>query len=387
MTSWRTAIAHLASELGAHLRSATHSLAARLADSDPYEIVAYRGYGTRDRVFVHGRALEHEGVTAASEADSRWRNVVNMYKRLESDPLPLAQVRVYLGGAEHEIVADDEGFFRAWLRPESELPPGPLWHSVTLELVWPLRAAQSTVRATQHVLTPPPGAAFGVISDVDDTVIQSRVTNFLGAVRTVILGNARTRLPFSGVAAFYQALQRGAGGAAAMNPIFYVSSSPWNLYDVITEFLELQQIPSGPLLLRDWDLNRSALSSRRHLAHKGKVIREILTTYPTLPFILIGDSGQKDAEIYQAIVGEFPDRILAIYIRDVTRRPERAEAIRKLADEVLAARSMLVLVNDTEAAARHAAEHGWVARDALPAVREEKKADQGETGEKVAAVT
>jgi phosphatidate phosphatase APP1 len=137
--------------------------------------------------------------------------------------------------------------------------------------------------------------------------------------------------------------------------------------------------------LRDWDLNRSALSSGRHIAHKGKVIREILTTYPTLPFILIGDSGQQDPEIYRAIVGEFPDRILAIYIRDVTRRRERTEAIRKLADEVLAARSMLVLVDDSEAAARHAAEHGWIARDAPPTVREEKKADQGETGEKVDA--
>jgi phosphatidate phosphatase APP1 len=200
----------------------------------------------------------------------------------------------------------------------------------------------------------------------------------------MLLENARTRLPFPGVAAFYRALERGARGTAA-NPIFYVSSSPWNLYDVITEFLELQQIPSGPLLLRDWDLNRSALSSRRHLAHKGKVIREILTTYPTLPFILIGDSGQRDPEIYRAIVGEFLDRILTIYIRDVTRRRERAEAIRKLADEVLAARSMLVLVDDTEAAARHAAEHGWIARDALPAVREEKKSDEGETGEKVEA--
>jgi phosphatidate phosphatase APP1 len=310
---------------------------------------------------------------------------VNTYKRLASDPLPLARVRARVGGAEHEIVADDEGFFRAWLRPAAELPVGPLWHSVTLELLSPLRAAQSRVRATQHVLTPPPEAAFGVISDMDDTVIQSRMTNFLQAARTVILGNARTRLPFPGIAAFYQALQRGAEGVAVVNPIFYVSSSPWNLYDVITEFLDLQQIPNGPLLLRDWDLNRWALLPKRRYAHKGKIIREILMTYPTLPFILIGDSGQQDPEIYRAIVGEFPDRILAVYIRDVTRRRQRAEAIRKLADEVLAARSMLILVDDTEAAARHAAEHGWIARDALPAVREEKKADEGETGEKVEA--
>src|SRR5205085_9087259 len=87
-------------------------------------------------------------------------------------------------------------------------------------------------------------AAFGVISDLDDTVIQSRVANFLQAVRTVMLGNARTRLPFPGVAAFYDALEKGKDGKRS-NPIFYVSSSPWNLHDLISEFIRLQEIPEG----------------------------------------------------------------------------------------------------------------------------------------------
>jgi phosphatidate phosphatase APP1 len=227
-------------------------------------------------------------------------------------------------------------------------------------------------------------AAFGVISDLDDTVIQSRVANFLQAVRTVMLGNARTRLPFPGFAAFYDALEKGADGARR-NPIFYVSSSPWNLYDLIAEFLELQRIPMGPIFLRDWDVELSALSTQRLKTHKEPLIREILDFYPTLPFILIGDTTQKDPEIYREIVRQYPDRILAIYIRNVSASPQRSAAVQALADEVLAAGSSLVLADDTEAAARHAVEHGWIAKSQLPVVHEEKKADTGETGTKVDA--
>jgi Uncharacterized conserved protein len=134
-----------------------------------------------------------------------------------------------------------------------------------------------------------------------------------------MLGNARTRLPFPGVAAFYQALEQG-GDGARLNPIFYVSSSPWNIYDIIADFMDIQRIPTGPIHLRDWDIGLSALSSRRLKTHKEPIIREIHDMYPSLPFILIGDTSQHDPEIYGQIVSEFPNRIRAIYIRDVRAR-------------------------------------------------------------------
>jgi phosphatidate phosphatase APP1 len=243
---------------------------------------------------------------------------------------------------------------------------------------------EAPTRGRGLVLAPPAGAEFGVISDMDDTVIQSHVTDFVRAVRTLLLNNARTRLPFPGVAGFYRALERGRAGEPR-NPIFYVSSSPWNLYEMIAEFLDLQKIPAGPLFLRDWDIDRRALSGSRHHDHKMARIRELLALYPSLPFILIGDSGQHDPEIYRTAVAEFPGRILAVYIRNVTPNPERVASIRALADEVRAARSTLVLADDTLAAARHAAEHGWIDPAALADVGEEKRADEGATGEKVPA--
>lgn len=349
--------------------------------SDPYELVAYRGYANATRGLVHGRALEAPNVSPASESDSLWRNLVNTAKRVEADPIPGARVLVSVGGVEREVVADDEGFFREWIDlPELPAAQGP-WRDVELRLLAPLRENQPHVRATGRLLIPENSASFGVISDLDDTVIQSRITNFLQAVRTVMLGNARTRLPFPGVAALYEALRRG-GDGARHNPIFYVSSSPWNIYDIIIDFLDLQKIPPGPIMLRDWDIELSALSSGRLRRHKEPLIREILDLYPTLPFVLIGDNSQKDPEIYRSILDHYPGRILAIYIRNVDTHPERSASLKALADEVVAVGSTLVLADDSYAAALHAADHGWITKESLPAVQQEEKADEGETGTK-----
>jgi phosphatidate phosphatase APP1 len=105
---------------------------------------------------------------------------------------------------------------------------------------------------------------------------------------------------------------------------------------------------------------------------------------PSLPFILIGDTSQKDPEIYREIVKAYPGRVMAIYIRNVDPNPERSAAVQALAEEVLKDGSTMVLADDSAAAARHAAEQGWIMPEALPAVHEEKKADEGKTGEKAA---
>ena len=380
MANWKDRLGRFATDLRDDLERVGSKLG--IGDgNDPYEIVGYRGYGSNRRVLVHGRALESENIARSTDTDSKWKNLVNTYKRIESDPLSHARILARIGTVEQEIEADDEGFFRAWVDLPEPLPSDLAWHPVELKLLSPLRPEQPDVRTTGLVLVPSELAAFGVISDIDDTVIQSRISSFLQAVRTVMLGNARTRLPFAGVAAFYQALERG-GDGERRNPIYYVSSSPWNIYDIIAEFLEIQKIPIGPICLRDWDFERTALTSKRLKTYKEPLIREILDLHPDLPFILIGDTSQKDPEIYRAILDEYPKRILAIYIRNVDPNPERSAAVQALAAQVLEAGSSLILADDSYAAAKHAAENGWIAKSALPSVNQEKKADEGTTGGK-----
>ena len=316
---------------------------------DPVIILPYLGYGTARRAIVCGRVLEDEGFAAPGGPERRWRNLAAFLKRLESDEVPHA--RINIDGVPS--TTDREGYFH--LELAGRFKPG--WNDIALEL-----AERPEVRATARVIVPSPRARFGVISDIDDTVVYSDVTRKLRMILTVALSSARTRKPFAGVAAFYRALHRAA------NPFFYVSKSPWNLYAPLLEYLELQGLPAGPLILRDfgWRMKKD---------HKEAAIAAILEAYPKLAFVLIGDSGEHDPEIYAGIVRRFPSRIRAVYIRLVKPDAKRVKAIDKLASEVAKTGGQLVLAPNSEVAAAHAAAEGLIALGELKKIRADRAAD------------
>ena len=320
----------------------------------PPEVVTYRGHGTREILFMKGRVLGAKGLTRSSATDTVRTNLRNMLRRFMSAEVPFARLRAAHDGQEITVVADEEGFFD--VRFELSQPPdaGTAWHPVEVEL---LGAAGPGVRAEGRVLVPE-GARFGVISDLDDTVIQTGVTSLLTMLRTALLKNAYTRLPFEGVTHFYRALQ-GEG-----NPIFYVSSSPWNLYDLLEDFLDVHDVPAGPIFLKDW----SPTNLKSHKEHKLGTIRTLLATYPSLPFVLVGDSGEQDPEIYRTVVRENPGRIAAVYIRDVTTE-ERDVVVHAIARQVRSFGVEMVPVQNTAEAAEHATRSGLISPEALPEVR------------------
>ncbi len=329
---------------------------------DPFEILGYRGYGTPRELFLKGRVLEVSAITRSGQNDTAWNNLRNMARRFASDEVAGARVQGSFGRIKVEAVADEEGFFDARFELPEALAGPTKWHPVELELLHPGSPDGRVVRSTGQVLVPNE-ARFGVISDIDDTVVRSSATNVLKMTWIVLLNNAHTRLPFEGVATFYEALQRGADGRA-YNPIFYVSSSPWNIYDVLEDFLNVHGVPAGPLFLKDWSLTVLG----KHRAHKLGIIRMLLRTYPELPFVLIGDSGEEDPEIYRQAVLAHPRRIRAIYIRDVTTA-ERDAKVRAITKEVRSLGVEMILVPDTAVAAEHAAAKGLIAPDAVPGIR------------------
>ena len=376
MADWKKRIETFAHRVESKLDEQRQRLGMLGSRGRAARIEAYRGFGCADRAWLRGRVLRSPPIPAAAAHDHALLNLAAMIQRFETDEVPNARVKVRYAGGEEEVTTDQEGFFECWLHPRPPFEAASLWHEVELELVHPVEGESEPVKA--NVLVPPPRSAFGVISDLDDTVIRSNVTSTLRMVRTVLLGNARTRMPFPGVAEFYRALEKGAG-EVPFNPVFYVSSSPWNFHDLLTEFLQLQKIPTGPLLLRDWGLSTQGLAPGGNLEYKLGNIRRILSLFPALPFILIGDSGEQDPEIYHRVVHEHPDRILAVYIRNVTPHPARGDAIRALAREVEAAGSALLLTDDTLAAAQHAAQQGWISPASLPEIEKAVRGDPRET--------
>ncbi len=327
---------------------------ARPEHADPVVILPYRGYGTRERLVLPGRVLKDDRVRAARAGERRWRNFAAFVHRMESDEVPYAPLVARFNGVETRLRADREGYFRI------ELEPGPRkagWHEVELGV------DGSPIKAKGRVLVPPDNAQFAVVSDIDDTIVYSHVMSKLRMLLTVAFSNAHSRKPFEGVAAFYRALHAG------RNPFFYVSKSPWNLYVPLAEYLELQALPEGPLFLRNFGV-------RMPRDHKCVAISALLAAYPKLPFILIGDSGESDPEVYRDIVRRHPTRVRVVYIRSVNRRPDRLAAIEKLIAEVAKTGCQLVLAADSEHAAAHAAAEGLIPATDLRSVRSEKKRDQ-----------
>lgn len=306
------------------------------------------------------------------------RNLRTMIRRFISAEVPGARVRVRFEDRERVVVADDEGFIDVCIEPKNPLPEDSAWHTAELDLLWPLADGQKGFRTEGHVMVPPSkqrDGAFGIVSDIDDTILRTEATHLLRMARLVLFSNAHTRLPFEGVAAFYRALQNGTDGGGD-NPVFYVSTSPWNLYDLLEKFLEIQQIPKGPIFLKDWGGLKDLLKGMDHRRHKLEVIRDIFDTHPTLSFVLIGDSGQKDAETYGQIAHEYPGRVLAIYIRDVNRK-ERDVTVRNISKEMRSLGVPMLLVKDTVEAAEHAASQEFIGPGDLHEIREEREEDAG----------
>ncbi|KUG07739.1 App1 family protein [Solirubrum puertoriconensis] len=349
----------------------------RLGLLHPVQVLPYRSYGTPNRLYVKGRVLTNKGITEPDPSDSYLHNLLNMYRRFDSQEIPGAHLCIRPGdGSEHTVVTDEEGYFTLNIEPQRlNAPVDYLWHPVEVELLQVAAPLPEMRISTAPVLVPPADAEYGIISDLDDTVIQTSATDIMRMARTVLLRNARSRMPFKGVAEFYRQLQLGRNGKRN-NPFFYVSSSPWNLYDLLEDFLALNNIPPGPLLLRDMALKRKQQGdASEHHGHKLKELDNLLLTYPQLPFVLIGDSGQEDANIYREVVRRHPGRILAIYIRDVNL-PERSAMVERVSKELRGEQVEMLLVKDTVNAAEHAAASGLVFSESVQAVQAEKEKDE-----------
>lgn len=307
-------------------------------------VVPYRGYGNGVRTIIRARVLREKRITRARSAESTWRSVLNAYRRFQSDEVAGATVEITLGSVVAMAVSDDEGYVRVALEgvPLDEA----LWHEATLRL-------GDAPPAVAHVLTPTPATQFGIISDIDDTIVQTGATSLRTMVNSVLLQNAATRMPFEGVADLYRALHRD------VNPIFYVSSSPWNLYDLLHDYMDLNGIPHGPMFLQDWGLDAQTFIHAEHRTHKLREIQALLDFYPSLRFVLIGDSGQLDPEIYLEVIRANPGRVIACFIRDVSA-DLRDRAVALLIEQSLASSVPMFYVPDSSAALREATKLGLV---------------------------
>lgn len=313
----------------------------RMGFDEPEHIAAYRGYGDGKTLWLRGRLLSNERYGGPEEDDNWWDNLKATYQRWESDEVAGATIKLSYVDQQKEVVTDDEGYYSAEFEVDDTYPR-------TSTVLAEHRLEDRVLHARHRITLLDPAARYVVVSDVDDTVIHTGLTDILTAARLTFLNNAKTRKPLLGVAALYRALAAGDGGTLT-NPVLYVSNSAWNMYDLLRDFMDLNDLPRGPLLLRDLGLGTDSSD------HKIETITRIARRFAPLPLILIGDSGQHDAEIYAEVAERFPERVEAIYIRDVDpdEDSEHDDKVDRIIERYRALDTAFLRVSDSGEIARH----------------------------------
>lgn len=282
------------------------------AKAKAVHIRLYRTYGTEQAVYLKGRVIQPEDTRAPGSEDSSWTNLIRNLKEISVKEVAGVKIQLTLNGKRVNMVSDAEGMFQAATPLFAPLPQGLL--SLKAELA-PGQNYKAEAVTAQLVIQGQHDSSLAVISDIDDTIKKSDVSNKLAAAKKLLLGNPYKAEAIPGTAALYQRLEALDGKQDG--DIFYLSGSPMNLADQIYSFMDLQAFPYGAVELKKWGFEAGDDNPIKQEAYKQDKLRQIFSAFPERRFLLFGDSSEKDAEIYTAIAKEFPGRVQAIFINNV----------------------------------------------------------------------
>jgi len=261
--------------------------AARASDT----LFLYPTLGRPTGIDVTGRVVRGEPEASGSPLE---RNA----RRLTAKSREHVPVSVTFLGQTRKVETDDDGYFAASFPAPAHAPFATGDHSV--------RAEAEGAAGTGRVEVVSDAAAFLVVSDFDDTLAISNVQSTRGLLDSSLLGDERTQAAVEGMAAFLHCLREGNQPPPGF---VVVTGSPLEYGARLEAFLSKAGFPFSALVLRK--LGPGTLKG-----YKEPAIRKLLSTFPQR-VVLVGDSGERDPEVYALIRREFPDRVAAIFIHDV----------------------------------------------------------------------
>ncbi|WIK82259.1 App1 family protein [Micrococcus lylae] len=266
--------------------------------------IAFTGYGTTEWVRVLSRVI-----VAPDEDFLNGRRVhqvvadgIRGWRNFSSPPMAGAQVQVTVKGQVHTVTTDRMGVVDAVI--PASLKPG--WRTVTLTV------GDDEVVSSDVYITDP-SADVGMVSDIDDTVLVTALPRPMLAAWNSFVLDEHARTPTPGMAV----LLRRIAAANPMAPMLYLSTGAWNVAQMLTRFLGRNLYPLGPLLLTSWGPTQDRWF-RSGQEHKFAQLERLAEEFPHIKWILIGDDGQHDPEIYADFAKRHPDRVKAIVIRQLT---------------------------------------------------------------------
>lgn len=258
-------------------------------------IEPYMGYATSEHLILRGRVLGSVRPKKSDTSISRRANARSMLRTFLTDEV--ADAEVVARGVTART--DEEGYFTLPLPRDTALSDG----GVTV----------SSGKATAEccVAVPDPHARFMVVSDIDDTMMKTGAYSLIKNLWTSLTGHPMTRHVFPDAVELMALLHDG-----GRNPVYFVSSSPWNFYPFLRTVFQLNGLPDAPMFLRDYGISETQLITGAHENHKGSAIDTLAAAHPDLPMILIGDTGQQDAKVYADAAESMPGRIAHVILHE-----------------------------------------------------------------------
>lgn len=265
------------------------------------EIIGFTGYGNAERVRVLGRVLMKDPAKKRDEERNKKRGFWQFFT-VELADFP---VTITAGNRTVETTTDSNGYIEVLIRNHG-LEPG--WHEITIN------------DTPAEVLILSPETKYGIVSDIDDTVLVTMLPRALIAAYNSWVKETDERKAVAGFNEFYAQLRRRYASKTDEDtdvPVIYLSTGAWNTFGTLKKFLHRNNLPKGPLLLTDWGPTPTGLF-RSGKEHKKVRLRDLFIDFPEINWILVGDDGQYDPLIYGTAAAEHPDKVAAITIRNLT---------------------------------------------------------------------
>ncbi|GGN00972.1 phosphatase [Dyadobacter beijingensis] len=285
------------------------------------DLKLYRGYANKRELVVFGHVVKKYPSGDRKYTRRGFRYAKTIIELFSIKTIPFLKITLHVGENTFETTAEADGYFRFQVPLNEEMPSG--WHTYRVTLDDELNGKKYHAESSEEFFLPYK-SSYGIISDIDDTFLISHSRRSFRKLFVLLSKNVQARKPFDDVVRHYQLLSFASRTHPHKdsNIFFYVSSSEWNLYDMIVRFAELNGLPKAVLKLKKIKsgLDDFVMTGSGSHEHKLRKIHNIINFYPELQFILLGDDSQKDPEIYEEICRTFPQSIRAVYMRQTRRR-------------------------------------------------------------------
>ena len=270
-------------------------------------IEVYHAYGNTQHIIVQGRMLYKREFEKVSDNDSWFTNVWRRAKQIESDEISDANIFATIQNKEFHVKGDNEGYFEFNITLDNALKTGYADIDLTIENNAFMHHDLATIIGNKKLV--------GIISDFDDTIIVSNVTEKIKLATNTLFKNYKQRKIVPGMLEQFKKI-------LSQNPknipstLFILSGSPQQLFIAVEAFLKYHNFPKHTLILKKaHGNNKDPLTDQ--FVYKTRKIERLIKLYPNIQWVMFGDNGEKDAEVYREIKEKYPKKVKMYYIRDV----------------------------------------------------------------------